>query len=192
MTDASHPTTRAWIRATWAGWLFGIPCIIALALVGEMIGIGGVQSLVGAGIGTGVGLLQARALRGTLPAVAPWFWSSAIGLAIPFLPTDIAKAMGREIPYSLQWCVAAGGLVAGFWQSRILRARFDRTYWWIVASSIGWSLAGATSWLADRFFQTKAVTGLIGGLGFLGIIASGGVILGAVTSIALTRMARRT
>ena len=46
--------------ATWAGWLLGIPFIIILALMGEAVGIGGSQFLVGAGMGTGTGLLQSR------------------------------------------------------------------------------------------------------------------------------------
>jgi hypothetical protein len=33
-----------WVCATWVGWLLGVPLIIALALIGETVGIGGLKS----------------------------------------------------------------------------------------------------------------------------------------------------
>ncbi|MGH7469330.1 MAG: hypothetical protein ACRENP_15365 [Longimicrobiales bacterium] len=71
---------------------------MALALLGETIGIGGAQVLVGAGMGTGVGLLQMRVMRNVVHRSAPWFWSCVAGLALPFLATDIAKAAGSSVP----------------------------------------------------------------------------------------------
>lgn len=68
-----------WVRATWAGWLLGIPLLILLALLGEALGIGGAQVFVGVGIGTGVGVAQARALRRHLASSTPWFWSCVEG-----------------------------------------------------------------------------------------------------------------
>ena len=56
----------SWILATWVGWLLGIPIIIVLALIGEAVHIGGAQFLVGAGMGTGIGLMQALVIRRTL------------------------------------------------------------------------------------------------------------------------------
>ena len=46
----------AWLRATVAGWLLGVPLIVALALLGEAVGVGGAQFLVGVGMGAGLGL----------------------------------------------------------------------------------------------------------------------------------------
>jgi len=83
-----------WVRATWAGWALGIPLIIALALVGEAVGIGGSQVLLGVGMGAGIGLMQSRAIRDMLHSSAPWLWSCVVGLGLPFLVTDVAKAAG--------------------------------------------------------------------------------------------------
>jgi hypothetical protein len=69
-----------WIFATWLGWLLGIPCIILLALLGEAVGIGGAQAIVGAGMGTGVGLMQRRIVRNLVGKSAHWIWSNVIGL----------------------------------------------------------------------------------------------------------------
>ena len=81
-------------RCFFGGWVLGIPFIIALALAGEAVGIGGTQFLAGVGIGAGVGLMQGRAIRSILNAFGPWFWPCAIGLGAPFLVTDIAGAIG--------------------------------------------------------------------------------------------------
>ena len=41
----------AWRRATTGGWLLGVPMIVVLALIGETVGLGGTQTLVGVGMG---------------------------------------------------------------------------------------------------------------------------------------------
>ena len=88
------PTDRGravvWLRATALGWLLGVPLIVALALLGEAVGIGGAQFLVGAGMGAGLGLTQGRVIRTVLPGSAPWFWSCVLGLAVPFAAVDVA------------------------------------------------------------------------------------------------------
>jgi hypothetical protein len=106
-----------WIRATWVGWLAGIPLVILFALSGEALGIGGAQALVGAGMGAGVGVMQGRALRPILGRAAPWTWSCVIGLTLAFLLADGLRAIGRESPYAVQLAVAFGGIVAGFRQA---------------------------------------------------------------------------
>lgn len=175
-----------WTRLTWAGWVLGVPCIIALALMGEAIGIGGAQFLVGTGMGAGVGFMQGRALKNVLQAFAPWFWSCMAGLGAPFLVTDIAKALGRDLPYSLYIYVALGGLLAGIWQWRLLRSRFHHAGWWVLASTLGWSLAAGAAALANA----QPLRGIWGALLFLAITAGGGLILGAVTGMALVRLLR--
>lgn len=174
-----------WLRATSLGWLIGIPLIVALALLGEGVGIGGAQTLVGAGMGAGVGLMQGLVMRGILPGWTPWFWSCVAGLGLPFLVTDIAKAIGRELPYSLYPAIALGGLAAGAWQALLLRRRSRGAGWWVGASLLGWGLSAGAAWVADALTRTRAVPGIWGALAFLGIVAGGGVILGTVTGIPL-------
>jgi hypothetical protein len=185
-----HRLLSRWIRATWAGWVLGVPVIVALALIGEAIGIGGAQALVGAGMGIAVGFLQARAIRGVLPGASRWFWSCAVGLAIPFLVTDIWKPTGLSAAYSLFAAVALGGVVIGAWQSLILRSRLRRAGWWMLASAVGWVLAGAMAAAADPLSHAPGLRGIWGALAYLGIIAGGGLILGLVTGAALVWMLR--
>ena len=137
-------------------------------------------------MGSGVGLMQGRALKSVLYAFAPWFWSCVVGLGAPFLATDIAEAIGWKFAYSLQASVALGGLIAGVWQMLILRSRFHNAGWWILASALGWSLAAGAAAVADA----QPLRGLLGALAYLAIIAAGGLILGSVTGISLMRLLR--
>jgi hypothetical protein len=186
-----RPSFLRWVRATWGGWVLGVPCIAALALLGEAIGIGGAQLIVGAGMGVGVGWLQARALRGLLPAVAPWFWSAVIGLTLPFLVVDIATAAGWSLPYWLYVTITAGGLLVGCAQWLILRRHFKDAPWWIAASSAGWGLAGGAAAIADALMKSRQIRGIGGLLAYLALIAVGGLVLGVVTGLCLARLRPR-
>jgi hypothetical protein len=179
-----------WVRATWAGWLLGIPLIIVLALAGEAVGIGGVQVIVGLGMGIGIGWMQGRVMRGILDKSGPWLLACAVGLAIPFLLTDISKFAGLDLPYFLPLAVALGGLTVGVWQAFLLRSRFRGTGSWVAASVLGWVLAGGTSAVADTLSRSQWLRGIWGALAFLGIVAFGGLILGLITGAALARMVR--
>ncbi len=179
-----------WVRATWAGWVLGIPLIIALALVGEAVGIGGAQVLVGAGMGMGIGLMQGRAIRGVLHKSAPWFWSCTVGLAVPFLAADIAKAAKWDFAYSLYVSVAFGGLIVGGWQAFLLRSRFRHTGWWVVASVVGWNLAAGMAAVADPVSRSHSLRGIWGALAYLGIVTGGGLLLGLVTGVSLVWLLR--
>jgi hypothetical protein len=145
---------RGWLRATSLGWLLGVPCILVLALVGEAIEIGGAQVLVGLGMGSAVGLLQGRAMRPVIGDAWPWVVASGVGLALPFLVADIAALREWELRYSLQWCVTIGGVIVGAWQALLLRARVHGTAWWLAASALGWTLAGAAARAADALTGT--------------------------------------
>lgn len=180
----------SWIRLTWLGWLLGVPIITVLALIGEAVGIGGSQSLVGVGMGTGIGLMQGRVIRRLLHKSAWWVLSSIIGLGVPFLVTDISKFAGWNIPYSLFASIAIGGLIVGCWQSVLLRSRFDKTKLWVVGSLLGWTLAALPPAKADSILRSHSIRGIWGALAYLGFVAGGGLILGAVTGIFLAWIAR--
>lgn len=186
-----HRLLTRWVRATWAGWVLGVPVIVALALLGEAIGIGGAQALVGAGMGIAVGFLQARAIRGLLPSAWRWFWSCAVGLAIPFLATDIWKPTGLSPTYSLFAALLLGGVAIGAWQSLILRSRLRRAGWWMLASVVGWALAGGMAASADALSRSQGLRGIWGALAYLGIVAGGGLVLGLVTGAALVWLLRQ-
>lgn len=177
-----------WIRATWAGWALGVPLVILLALAGESLRIGPLQFPVGLGMGMGVGFMQGRVVRNLLGAAAPWRWSCALGLALPFLVADLAQQAGRALPYSLYLAVALGGLIVGIWQALLLRRRFSRAGWWVAASVLGWSLAAGLGAVADGLPRSHAIRGIWGALAYLGIVAGGGLVLGVVTGLVLSWM----
>jgi hypothetical protein len=126
-----------WLRATWAGWLLGVPLIIVLALAGEALGIGGSQVIVGAGMGAGTGLVQGRIIRRIVHKSVPWFWSNVVGLALPFLVVDISNVAGWQLVFSLPVCVATGGMIASAWQALILRSRLRKPWFWVPAGALG-------------------------------------------------------
>jgi hypothetical protein len=122
---------------------------------------------------------------------ARWFWSCVIGLAAPFLATDIASAAGLGSIYSLYASVAAGGLIVGAWQARLLRPRFKDGTWWVGASTLGWSVAGGTVAVASWMTQQRQVRGVWGLVAYLVVVAIGGLILGLATGMTLVWMVRR-
>lgn len=190
MTDTPL-TLGTWVRATWYGWLLGVPLVIAFALVGENVGIGGRQVLVGLGMGTGVGLLQSRAIRSVLPHPAAWLASCILGLGVPFLGTDVATTIGADVRYALPVAVASGGLLMGVWQALLMRGRVRAPAWWILASAVGWTLAAGMAYLADAQGRGgHVIPGIAGALLYLGTVAAGGLILGFVTGVVLPRLAR--
>jgi hypothetical protein len=181
----------AWLRATWLGWVLGVPCVALLALAGEAAGIGGSQFLVGLGMGAGVGILQGRALRPLHVSPLHWALASAVGLALPFLASDLAARRGWAISYSLFWCVVTGGVIVGLWQAMLLRARALGAGWWVAGSAAGWTLAAAVATAADVLGRTRALRGLAGAAAYLGIVAAGGLVLGLATAAALGRITPR-
>ena len=180
-----------WLRATGLGWLLGVPLVVLLAIAGEAVGIGGAQVLVGLGMGTGVGLLQGRAIRSVLGRAVPWVWSCALGLALPFLVADVANTARWVVTYSLYLCVAVGGLIVGSCQALLLRHRFTGGLWWVAGSTVGWALAAATAAVADLLRQAGSLRGLGGAAVYLGTVMAGGLVLGITTGLVMRRLAPR-
>ena len=185
-------TYSRWVGATWLGWLGGIPLVAAFALLGEALGIGGAQVLIGAGMGTAVGLAQGHALRTTLGRMAPWVWSCAAGLAPPFLLADMLRATGHDNRYAVDVAVALGGITAGVWQAYLLRTRATHAAWWVLASAVGWTLAALSAAWADALLRAHAIRGATGAAIYLGLTAAGGLLLGAATGLALVRLLQRS
>ena len=115
-------------------------------------------------------------------------FSSAVGLAAPFLAFDLSRAAGFPLPYSLYVCVALGGLVAGLGQSIFLRRAARRAWLWVPGSALGWSLAAATAAIANVLPRALSLRGLAGAGIYLTIVLGGGLILGSVTGLLLVRL----
>lgn len=178
----------AWIRATALGWALGVPLIILLSSGLEGLEIRDLHSPVGAGMGLGVGLLQAHALRKYLHPPLAWLWSSLVGLTLPFLAVDVIRLLlGVAIADPLYPAVVLGGLIVGAWQALLLRRFSSRSASWIGACTLGWMLAAAAVAVADGLPHFASLRGLPGALLFLAVAGSGGILLGLVTGLALAR-----
>ncbi|HMV48400.1 MAG TPA: hypothetical protein PKD31_11650 [Blastocatellia bacterium] len=179
-----------WTCLTAAGWALGIPLIAAMALLGEALGIGGIQVLVGLGMGAGIGWTQGRVMRRLMLRFWPWFWSCVIGLGLPFLAVDLAKLAHRDFPYYPYSCVALGGLLVGLRQAALLRPSFQKAGWqkagwWVAGSVLGWSLAASLVGVADALFRSHSIRGVVGLIVYLGSLVGGGLLLGIVTGAVL-------
>lgn len=180
-----HSLSRSWIRATTLGWLVGLVLVVVLAAAWDTMG-GEAQFMVGAGIGAGVGYMQARVVRAWAGRSQAWFWASTMGMGMPFVLWDVVSAAGVKAFFSLPVCVLLGGLLTGGLQQRLLRSQFERTAWWIVSCGVGWGLPAGIIALGDSGHLPPA-------FGFLStiIIFLGGLIVGAVTGKTLQWMPLR-
>lgn len=191
MTSPAYPTQTLylqWVRASFAGWLLGIPLIIVFALLGEAIGIGGVQVLVGLAMGAGIGFMQGRVLQPLLHNKRAWMLSWLIGLSLPFLLADLSLRFRWGLPYSPYIAISIGGLLVGIYQLFLLRAHFRNAGWWILGSLLGCAAASIGPGISDFTFQHRLIPGLWGALSYLGFASVGGLLLGAVSGLFLVRL----
>jgi hypothetical protein len=185
LSAIARPSTHGWILATWLGWLLGIPTVALLALGAEAVGLGGLQVFVGAGMGLGVGLLQARIVRRFGVPALRWIAATTGGLALPFLMWDFAAAAGTAWTYQLAACVATGGLMAGIAQAVLLRHRLAGSVAWVLPSILGWGLSGVLATAGDLLLKRHAIRGVAGALLYLALMALPGGVLGFITGRAL-------
>ena len=176
------------MRVTFFGWTVGFILAILFILVVDSLGVRGTQSPLALGMGVGVGFMQARQLSPNLASRAPWLRATVFGLAVPFILVDLARAFDLPVPYSLAVLVALGGISVSVLQWRILQKVSDRTVLWLAASPPGWILGGSTVWISDQWLPR--IPGLVGALLYVAIILAGGILLGACTAPALTRIAQ--
>lgn len=136
----------------------------------------------------GVRHAQVRVTR-VLQIGNAWGWASVVGMAVPFVASDILRAIWPGLPYmySLWVSAACGGLLVGLLQRPMLRPHAISIKWWVPASMAGWMLAAATPLL----YGTRAGVGVAAALINVIAIPVGGVILGIVTGGTLVRLLRR-
>ncbi len=185
MNQTSSITLGRWIRSTWIGWLLGVPLIVIFALLGELVGIGGSQGLVGLAMGAGVGWMQRRTLVPVLGRTRRWLWATMIGLGVPFVGYDLLQLMNVEMQFSLYLAVAIGGGIIGVWQGLLLAPHGVSMVAWTLASLAGWSAAAAMS---GAIPVAAGPGGIAGALLYLGAVAVAGAIPGLVTGLVIRRM----
>lgn len=183
---------RHWILASFFGWLLGFVLLIGLVLAGESAGLPGSQFIVGLAMGAGVGYGQWRILRNITGTGAGWVISSALGMTggfllyeygLPLLTGSVDESF-RVLP-----AVATGGLLAGLWQSRLLRPGKNPERW-ILASFLGWLAAGFCATLSD-YLPRDLFPNTLSAIVNLVFILCGGAVHGLVTGKLLKGMLRR-
>jgi len=174
-----------WVRVTFGGYLLGFVLTMLGLIAGDLLGLPTVfQSVIGLGMGVGVGFAQRRLVKQVVGSAKHWILTSAVGLWAGFFVFDVVEAVWGELSnrQSLQFDVVLAGLFVGLLQWRILSSYLDRAGWWVLASTVGWGLAGRTA--------NVTFSGELDAILNLGMILMGGVILGIVTGGVLVWMKR--
>ena len=177
-----------WVLACTVGWFVGFIISFVLGSIivegtygGEFSVLGSILSglIGGAAAGAVVGILQWLVLRRRVSRAGWWVLASCAGLAV---------AWGSGYTYGgLFVAVALGGAVAGILQWLVLRRQVSQAGWWVLASTVGWGLCTAVAWAGIRLldnYETLTPTLLL--------LVGGGVVLGAVTGVALVWLLRQS
>lgn len=135
-------SVKTWTLYTSAGWLTGFVLTLLIGLPLEAIGIGN-QSMIGLGMGAGVGLTQARLLNRYPVSGRRWFWSSFIGMSIPYILYDVVAYKIKMTPEQvLPVATAIGSLLAGTFQYQFaLKPIKAKSKNWIIVTCLGWTIA---------------------------------------------------
>jgi hypothetical protein len=170
------------VSVTQIGWRFWLGWVV-VSVISAILGFGLAKALnlqessmmLGAVFGGTVGVAQSLFLRMQVSGYRLWALASAIGWAVGFwvyqeamLPFlfDVGTTLG--LPYAVIQFLLVGSM-AGVAQWLLLRRWRQRAGWWIVASSIGWSVG--LTWIGlspDSLFS------------FIGLVAWGAVTGGAL------------
>lgn len=142
-------TIKRWVLLTTLGWLFGILLIVGFALIGEFLikmshEYGG-QTVVGIGMGAGVGFMQWMAIRKYVAASSGLFLYSVIGFSFAFFMLDVITAqieMRTVTETTIPFAVFLGAFISAWLQYKfILKKVSESAKGWIIYSIIGWLLA---------------------------------------------------
>lgn len=202
---AGWPFWRRWTVASFVGWFMGFLVGFVLASGFEpFLGVGPIQStlgylLLGACLGSGVGLMQWRVLRRRVAGIGSWILAGAVGMGVAggtgygtavlvFGYSEGLEGLGSAAAV-VGWTVvgAFGGAVTGILQWRVLRRYVCGAGWWVLASALGWALSFAANGTIDvvgiramsQIWPTYSAAWFLGGL------IVGGVVLGSVTGGAI-------
>ena len=111
-----------------------------------------------------------------------WMLATTLGGGVGWAVVWSWDGGKREAVY---WAVgrAVFGFVVGVAQWFVLKQKFDRAGWWILASTMGWAVGGAVYWAVDKAAVSRAVVGAVVG-------AVSGAVGGTITGIVLIWLLR--
>jgi hypothetical protein len=117
---------------------------VLISAVISVVGFAGSRAVVGAVTGAGIGLGQWLFLRQRLPHAGWWLLVTTVGFAVGWtIGGAVGMAVGRSgIDWTIGWVIgfAVTGAVAGLGQWLLLRRGLAQAGWWIVATTVGWTV----------------------------------------------------
>jgi hypothetical protein len=170
-SDAGWKFWILWVVATIIGWVVGTVAAIVLSyLVVNLVYHKTTNLIVGLCVGVAVSLSQKIAVRRRITLAHGWVWGAMVGIGIPFvvvvLLEELRPGVGERWEAPL---LAAGGAICGLLQVPALRPLTTRAYWWVLVSTVSWSLA----WLISN---VATIVGFMGGGAVLGVVSCGGLL----------------
>jgi hypothetical protein len=182
-----------WIWFTTTGWFTGLAFTLLIGLPLEALGIGN-QSMIGIGMGAGVGLLQARLLRRYGISGKIWFWTSFVGMSIPYILYDLlAEKIIMRPEEVLPILTAIGSLLVGGLQYEYqLKSISNKSKSWIVLTCVGWTLAHILLNALDfNFIKQLNLPEFFNVLFSVSLIMGGGPVLGLFTSRSIVSIVKK-
>lgn len=206
-----------WILATIMGFVVGLTVGGPIALIAGWL-TGGILAfpMLGVMIATPVGLVQWLVLRQQIPRVGWWVLASITGAAVggfvvdaivwvwPFVDAILRRHAAIVIVEN--WVVgywvsnvvqmAAFGASVGIIQWLVLRRHVYKAEWWILASTIAWSLAwnlgDAVHWFMPETQWNPVVLPVVGRVTAASVVSLPlrGTVVGAITGILLVWLLR--
>ncbi len=97
----SEPTAHLfgrWVFATSWGWLLGFVFIMIGGIAADvLLSAERAQFFLGLGMGAGIGYAQVRVTARYLGIGNAWGWACVVGMAAPFVASDILRAFWPDL-----------------------------------------------------------------------------------------------
>lgn len=188
-TSSVKPITIwSWTLNNLLGWLIGFALIMSVGILLDGLHIVN-QSMIGIGMGAGVGLMQNRIISKHLEVKGKWFWCTFIGMSIPYILFDLLSPVFKIITEeTLPVATSIGGLLIGMFQYQfILKDKVPNSKSWILFSCLGWACAHMVLIFFAYFVDYRSMNHLDIPIFFkvapvVLVILSGGPIMGVITA----------
>lgn len=183
MTDIKIAfSKKRWILFMCFAWIVGFFAILIFSGLSESIGIKDTQFVLGLGMGTSISFFQMRLLKKQIDVGFLWLFIAALGMSLPFLINDLTDGIlnADDSSVNLLLQVVYGSLISGIGQFFILRKNFSKSWLWIVASVLAWTIPALMLGVIDAY--DTQTTGRLAALFInLFLILGGGPVYGIIT-----------